>query len=215
MSDNQARPGIRPAVWFIAFAVASILIGFAYIGLKDIRPAQPTAPLEKFATVPPFEFTDQTGAPFGSENLKGKIWVANFIFTRCKGPCPLISTRMADLNTKLNKLRDGVVLVSFTVDPDYDTPEVLTKYGELLGADPAHWKFLTGQPDAIKDFVVKGLLQPLSKEPDGTPAHSQRFVIVDGDGWIRGFQNGEDPEVVQKVMVDIGALLREIPATKK
>ena len=122
---------------------------------------------------------------------------------------------MADLNTKLNKLRDGVVLVSFTVDPDYDTPQVLAKYGELLGANPSHWKFLTGQPDAIKDFVVKGLLQPLSKEPDGTPAHSQRFVIVDGDGWIRGFQNGEDPEVVQKLMMDIGGLLREIPATKK
>ncbi len=215
MSDNQARSGIRPAVWLIAFAVASILIGASYIGLKDIRPAQPSAPLEKFAAVPPFEFTDQTGAPFGSENLKGKIWVANFIFTRCKGPCPLISTRMADLNTKLNKLRDGVVLASFTVDPEYDTPEVLTKYGELLGAGSAHWKFLTGQPDAINDFVVKGLLQPLSKEPDGTPAHSQRFVIVDGDGWIRGFQNGEDPEVVQKVMVDIGELLREVPPTKK
>lgn len=215
MSDRPARPGIRPVVWFIVFAVASALIGLAYLGLKDTRPAAPSVPLEKFAAVPAFQFTDQTGAPFGSENLKGKIWVANFIFTRCKGPCPLISTRMADLNTKLNKIRDGVVLVSFTVDPEYDTPEVLTKYGELLGADPAHWKFLTGQPDAIRDFVVKGLLQPLSKEPDGTPAHSQRFVVVDGDGWIRGFQNGEDPEVVQKLMVDIGGLLRETPSSKK
>jgi protein SCO1/2 len=215
MSDRPARPGIRPFVWVIVFAAAAALIGGAYLVLKDTRPAPPSAPLEKFAQVPAFEFTDQTGTPFGSENLKGKIWIANFIFTRCKGPCPLISTRMADLNTKLNKLRDGVVLVSFTVDPDYDTPEVLTKYGELLGANPAHWKFLTGQPDSIKDFVVKGLLQPLSKEPDGTPAHSQRFVIVDGEGWIRGFQNGEDPEVVQKLMVDIGGLLREGPAAKQ
>jgi protein SCO1/2 len=215
MSDRPARPGIRPFVWVIVFAAAAALIGGAYLVLKDTRPAPPSAPLEKFAQVPAFEFTDQTGTTFGSENLQGKIWIANFIFTRCKGPCPLISTRMADLNTKLNKLRDGVVLVSFTVDPDYDTPEVLTKYGELLGANPAHWKFLTGQPDAIKDFVVKGLLQPLSKEPDGTPAHSQRFVIVDGEGWIRGFQNGEDPEVVQKLMVDIGGLLREGPAAKQ
>jgi cytochrome oxidase Cu insertion factor (SCO1/SenC/PrrC family) len=215
MSDLPARPGIQPIVWVIVFGVASALIGLAYFALKDARPAPPSAPMEKFAAVPAFEFTDQTGAPFGSENLKGKIWVANFIFTRCKGPCPLISTRMADLNTKLNKLRDGIVLVSFTVDPDYDTPEVLSKYGELLGANASHWKFLTGPTDAIKDFVVKGLLQPLSTEPDGTPAHSQRFVIVDGDGWIRGFQNGEDPEVVQKLMVDIGGLLREITPSEK
>jgi len=215
MSDLPARPGIRPVVWVIVFAAAAALIGAAYFSLKDTRPAAPAVPLEKFAAVPAFEFTDQSGAPFGSENLKDKIWVANFIFTRCKGPCPLISTRMADLNTKLNKLRDGVVLVSFTVDPDYDTPEVLSKYGEMLGADPAHWKFLTGDSGAIKEFVVKGLLQPLSKEPDGTPAHSQRFVVVDGEGWIRGFQNGEDPEVVQKLLMDIGGLLRESPASKK
>jgi cytochrome oxidase Cu insertion factor (SCO1/SenC/PrrC family) len=67
----------------------------------------------------------------------------------------------------------------------------------------------------MNEIVVKGLLQPLAKEPDGTPAHSQRFVIVDGDGWIRGFQNGEDPEVVQKLVVDIGRLLRESPASQK
>ena len=215
MSDLPARPGIRPVVWVIVFAVAAALIGGAYLSLKNTRPAEPSAPLEKFAMVPNFQFTDQTGAPFGSENLKGKIWVSNFIFTRCKGPCPLISTRMADLNTKLNKIRDGVELVSFTVDPEYDTPAVLANYGELLGANPANWKFLTGPTTAINDFVVKGLLQPLSKEPDGTPAHSQRFVLVDGEGWIRGFQNGDDPEVVQKLMVDIGELLREIPASKK
>ncbi|MFM8363557.1 MAG: SCO family protein [Verrucomicrobiota bacterium] len=209
MSDLPARPGIRPVVWVIVFAAAAALIGAAYFSLKDTRPAAPSAPLEKFAAVPAFEFTDQTGAAFGSENLQGKIWIANFIFTRCKGPCPLISTRMADLNTKLNKLRDDIVLVSFTVDPGHDTPEVLAKYGELLGANPAYWKFLTGQPDAITDFIVKSLLQPISTEPDGTLAHSQRFVIVDGDGWIRGFQNGDDPEVVQKLMVDIGELLRE------
>jgi protein SCO1/2 len=215
MSDRPARPGIRPFVWVIVFAAAAALIGGAYLVLKDTRPAPPSAPLEKFAQVPAFEFTDQTGTTFGSENLQGKIWIANFIFTRCKGPCPLISTRMAELNGKLKKIHDGVKLASFTVDPEYDTPEVLSKYGANLGANPADWKFLTGTPEATNEIIVKGLLQPISKEPDGTPAHSQRFVIVDGDGWIRGFQNGEDPEVVQKLMVDIGELLRESPASKK
>lgn len=215
MSDSPARPGISPLVWVVAFTATAGLITLAYLGLKDARPALPSAPLEKLAKVPDFQLADQTGTPFGLKNLEGKIWVANFIFTRCKGPCPLISTRMADLHTKLSKTKEGVNLVSFTVDPEYDTPEVLSKYGQLLGADPAVWKLLTGNQDAINSIVVKGLLQPLAKEPDGTPAHSQRFVIVDANGWIRGFREGEDPEVVQKLMVDIGELLRENSTSKK
>ena len=215
MSDLPARSGIKPIFWVIAFVGAAVLIGLAYVSLKNTRPATPSAPLEKLAQVPEFTLTDQTGTAFGSADLKGKIWVANFIFTRCKGPCPLISYRMAELNGKLKKLHDGVKLVSFTVDPEHDFPEVLSKYGVNLAANPADWKFLTGSPEAINGIVVKGLLQPLAKEPDGTPAHSQRFVVVDGEGWIRSFQDGEDPEVVQKLMVDIGELLRESPASQK
>ena len=215
MSDLPARSGIKPVFWVIAFAAAAALIGLAYVSLKNTRPAEPSAPLEKLAPVPEFTLNDQTGAPFGSTELKGKIWVANFIFTRCKGPCPLIITRMAELNGKLKKIHDGVKLTSFTVDPEHDTPKALAAFGQNLAANPADWKFLTGSPEAINAIVVKGLLQPLAKEPDGTPAHSQRFVIVDGEGWIRGFQDGEDPEVVQKLMVDIGELLRENSTTQK
>jgi protein SCO1/2 len=215
MSDLPARSGIKPVVWVIVFVAAALLIGLAYVSLKNTRPAPPATPLEKLAQVPEFTLTDQTGAPFGSADLKGKIWVANFIFTRCKGPCPLITTRMAELNGKLKKIHDGVKLTSFTVDPEHDTPKALAAFGQNLAANPADWKFLTGSPEAINAIVVKGLLQPLAKEPDGTPAHSQRFVIVDGEGWIRGFQEGEDPEVVQKLMVDIGELLRENSATQK
>jgi|Laugresu1bdmlbdd_1035124.scaffolds.fasta_scaffold75741_2 protein SCO1/2 len=215
MSDLPARSGIKPVFWVIAFAAAAALIGLAYVSLKNTRPAEPSAPLEKLAPVPEFTLNDQTGAPFGSTELKGKIWVANFIFTRCKGPCPLIITRMAELNGKLKKIHDGVKLVSFTVDPQHDTPQVLGTLGQNLAANPADWKFLTGSTEAINNIVVKGLLQPLAKEPDGTPAHSQRFVIVDREGCIRGFRDGEDPEVVQKLMVDIGELLRENSASQK
>jgi protein SCO1/2 len=215
MSDLPARSGIKPAVWVVVFVTASLLIGLAYVSLKNTSPAEPLAPLEKLAQVPDFTLTDQTSAPFGSADLKGKIWVANFIFTRCKGPCPLIITRMAELNGKLKKIHDSVKLASFTVDPEHDTSQVLANLGQNLAANPADWKFLTGTPDAINEIVVKGLLQPLAKEPDGTPAHSQRFVIVDGEGWIRSFHEGEDPEIVQKLIVDIGTLLRENSATQK
>jgi protein SCO1/2 len=216
MSEIPARPGIPRIGWVVAFLVAGGLIGLAYVNLKSTRPPSLPSNLEKISQVPAFQLIDQTGKSITLEDLKGKIWAANFIFTRCKGPCPITVLRMQDLNTKLKKVRGNVELVTFTVDPEYDTPEILKTFSEPLGADPASWKFLTGMPDAIQKIVVTGLLQPLAKEPDGTPAHSTRVVLVDADGWLRGYQDGLDPEAVQKLMVDIGELLREgSTATKK
>ncbi len=197
----------------MAFLAAAGLIGLAYVNLKSTRPPSLPSNLEKISQVPVFQLTDQTGKSITLEDLKGKIWAANFIFTRCKGPCPITVLRMQDLNTKLKKVRGNVELVTFTVDPEYDTPEILKTFSEPLGADPASWKFLTGTPDAIQKIVVTGLLQPLAKEPDGTPAHSSRIVLVDREGWLRGYHDGLDPEAVQKLMVDIGELLREKPTT--
>jgi protein SCO1/2 len=197
--------------WVIAFLAMATVIALAYTSFRGTRIQPIPAHLEPISPVPDFQFTDQSGKPFGLADLKGKIWVANFIFTRCKGPCPITVLRMQDLNTKLKKVRGNVELVTFTVDPEYDTPEILKTFSEPLGADPASWKFLTGTPDAIQKIVVTGLLQPLAKEPDGTPAHSSRIVLVDGKGWLRGYHDGLDPEAVQKLMVDIGELLRENP----
>jgi len=215
MSETSARRGIPRILWVAAFLVTGALIALAYTNLKNTAPPATGGDLEKIGEVPDFRLADQTGRPVTREDLKGKIWVANFIFTRCKGPCPLSSQRMSELNTKLKKARGDVELISFTVDPVHDTPAVLATYGASLGADPANWKFLTGTPEDIQSIVVKGLLQPIAKEPDGTPAHSTRFVIVDANGWLRGYHDGLDPEAVQKLMVDIGELLRENPPSKK
>ena len=214
MSEIPARPGIPRIGWVVAFLAAAGLIGLAYVSLKSTRPPALPSNLEKISKVPGFQLTDQTGKSITLEDLKGKIWAATFIFTRCKGPCPITVLRMQDLNTKLKKVRGNVELVTFTVDPEYDTPEILKTFGEQQGADPASWKFLTGTPDAIQKIVVTGLLQPIAKEPDGTPAHSTRIVLVDREGWLRGYQDGLDPEAVQKLMVDIGELLRENSSAK-
>lgn len=213
MSKIPARPGIPRIGWIVAFLAAAGLIGLAYVNLKSTRPPSLPSNLEKISQVPAFQLTDQAGKSITLEDLKGKIWAANFIFTRCKGPCPITVLRMQDLNTKLKKVRGNVELVTFTVDPEYDTPDILKAFSEPLGADPAFWKFLTGTPEAIQKIVVTGLLQPIAKEPDGTPAHSSRIVLVDGEGWLRGYHDGLDPEAVQKLMVDIGELLREKPTT--
>ncbi len=210
MSEPEERPaGIPRLSWAIAFIAASMLIAVAFNNLRSTRPYVVPRHLEKISQVPAFKLTDQTGRTVTLDDLKGKIWVANFIFTRCKGPCPLSTLRMAELNKRLSKARKEVQLISFTVDPDHDTVPVLAEYAKASEADPSYWQFLTGPSADINDIVVKGLLQPLAKEPDGTPAHSTRFVMVDANGWLRGYQDSADPEVLQKLMIDLGDLLRE------
>ena len=209
MSDAEGRPSIPRLGWAVAFIAATMAIAFAYANLKSIRPHTVPEHLQKIAEVPAFRLTDQEGRTVTLEDLKGKIWVANFIFTRCKGPCPLTTLRMSEISKTLKKTRGEVQLISFTVDPEYDTPTVLNEFAKQLGANPATWRFLTGTKGDVENIVVKGMLQPLAKEPDGTPAHSTRIVLVDGNGWLRGYREGTDSEVVQKLMVDIGDLIRE------
>jgi len=205
-SDPTPRR-IPPWVW----GVASVTIALGLAGASFLlRNASPSGvPLERLAKVPDFRLTAQDGSQVTGAGLEGKIWVANFIFTRCQGPCPLMSSRMAELNKKIGKARDAVTLVTISVDPVHDQPGVLSGYAAKLGADPAHWKFLTGSPEDVRALLVKGLLQSLAVAPDGTPEHTTRFVVVDGQGWMRALQDGTDPEVVQKLLIDIGSLIRE------
>ncbi len=215
--DESQTPARIPRLgWVIAFLVITMLIAWAYTQFSaDIRARRTASRLERLAPAPEFQFTAQDGSAVSSADFKGKIWVANFIFTRCAGPCPIMTTRMAALNQALGGKTQDVELVSFTVDPDYDTPEVLKEYGKQVGATPERWKFLTGPKDQIETTVMKGFLQALAKEPSGAPVHSTRFVLVDRDGWIRGFPDGNDPEIAQKLLMDIGDLLREAPGVGK
>lgn len=166
--------------------------------------------LDRFKAIPEFSLTTQEGKPLSLDDLKGKIWVANFIFTRCPGPCPAISARMAELHSQIAQAKaDDVRLVSFSVDPENDTPEVLATYAKAFNADPARWSFLTGEPAKVQEIVEKGFLQSVVPGGDEGPTHSVRFVVVDGEGIMRSYHDGTDPEVVQKLLMDIGALLRE------
>lgn len=210
-------PRIPRLGWVIAFLVATTLIAWSYLQFQGaMRARAPISPrLERYAPAPEFQFTAQDGSKVTKDDLKGRVWVANFVFTRCLGPCPVMTSRMAELNQKLGAKAGDVNLVSFTVDPEFDTPEVLKAYGEKVGARPERWKFLTGPKAQIDDTIVKGFLQALSKDQEGMPVHSTRFVLVDKDGWIRGFQDGNDPEVVQKLLMDIGDILREPAGTAR
>ncbi len=157
-----------------------------------------------------FDLTDQTGAAFGSADLAGSFYVADFIFTSCAGVCPTMTSAMAGLYREYqgdNRIR----FVSITVDPATDTPEHLAEYAEKFGADPAQWKFLTGDLMHIESVAREQFLLGSGGEPVN---HSPRFVLVDESGAIRGFYDGTDPESVAMLRGDLARFLGH-PASQR
>ena len=168
-------------------------------------------PIRSYGTVPNFQLTNQNNQPFGSTQLAGKIWIADFIFTSCPGPCPMVSSRMSELQRPLEKT--DVHLVSFSVDPEKDTPEVLRGYADKLKAQPARWDFLTGSKSTIYDLSKNGFKLAVSdgSEEAGVPVHSTRIVLVDRHGEIRGYYEATAADAVTKLLADTSHLLREQP----
>ena len=167
--------------------------------------------IQSYGSVPSFQLTNQDGRPFGSSNLAGKIWIADFIYTTCPGPCPMISSRMSELQKPLQKT--DVHLVSFSVNPEKDTPEVLRGYADKLQAEPGRWDFLTGAKPAIYKLSHDGFKLAVSDGSDaqGIPVHSTRIVLVDRHGQIRGYYDATEPEAITKLLADTNHLLREQP----
>jgi protein SCO1/2 len=152
--------------------------------------------LQTFYPVPDFSLMDQTDKTVTLQELKGKVWVADFIFTNCGGTCPVMTEKMRKLEETLPV---NIRLVSFTVDPNRDTSKVLAAYAAEHGATRERWLFLTGDKQMLYDICIKGFKLPLEDDA-GTPlepiTHSTRFVLVDKQGQIRGYYSGtEEPEL--------------------
>ena len=164
-----------------------------------------TAGLDAFGTVPDFALTDQTGQRFAGKSMRGKVWVANFMFTNCMGPCPRMASRLHQIQQETAALA-GVEIVSFTIDPANDTPVVLAAYAKQHAASPERWHFLTGPQSALHQ-----LSRNVFKlgDVDGTLTHSTRFVLVDRAMEIRRSYDSFDPDDMKKLATDIGALSRE------
>lgn len=160
-----------------------------------------------------FSLTERSGQTVRLADLHGKVWVASFLFTRCCTGCPRIS---ADLLALQKNLPADAVIVSFSVDPEYDTPEVLKAYADGLGADSKRWLFLTGKQEEIyrliKDSFHVGVEQNQGKarKPGNEVTHSNRLVLVDRQGHIRGWDfDGTNPDDVPRLRKRIEELLRE------
>jgi len=165
------------------------------------------ASLPILGTVPPFALTERAGSPLRSDDLAGHVWVADFVFTRCPDFCPALTSRFARLQDRLGAAADPVRLVSFSVDPTHDTPEVLQGYATRAGARTG-WFFVTGPRDTVAAILRDGF--HVAYADDGPPAtpitHSDRFVLIDRTLHIRGYYHGTDEADVDRLVRDATAL---------
>lgn len=202
---------------WIPVALASAVAIVVLAALALWRLSGPSA-LPVLATAPAFSLTDQEGRTVSSDQLRGKVAIVGFIYTSCPDICPMLTNQMRGLQLKLKDaglLGTEAQLLSITVDPERDTPAVLTQYAKEHGAETATWRFLTGDPEAIRQTIVKGFLLPVEKEmaaadshnhgstasattpsaPDPQQTynvnHSGKIALVDKTGQIRAYYDGE------------------------
>ncbi len=198
----------------VLLVLAGLLIAVRTIATmrEEVRMINSPPPPMTHIVVPEFSLTRHDGEPFGLTNLKGKVWIADFIFTRCAGPCPKMTQRMASLQTVLAGY-DNVAFVSFSVDPQHDTPEVLTNYAKHFSSDLKNWSFLTGDRDAIFDLCLRGFRLSVSEDPDADYddmiIHSTKFALVDEDGKIRGYYEGSEDADITRLVNDVSKLAQQ------
>lgn len=169
------------------------------------------SPLPLIAPVPSFSLTERSGEIVTDGDLRGRVWVVDFVFTTCAGPCPEMSMRMRSLQGTLKETERDVTLVTISVDPATDTPKVLARYADKYHAEADRWLFLTGESESeIRTLVLDGFLQALSPATERSPIiHSTRFVMVGRNGHIRGFHDGLDVSVRDQLLHDLDKLLNE------
>lgn len=188
-------------------SLSSIVLGLSVsLAAVVLAGCAAKASLPSYSSVPDFTLTDQNGAKFASAaQLKGSVWIADFIYTTCPGPCPRMSSQMHQVQTALAGL-DGFRLVSFTVDPEHDSPAVLQDYSKLFHAQPGVWFFLTGPQPALqhlsRDVFMLG-------DVNGSLQHSTRFVLMDRNSKVRGFYLLEEPDALTRLIADAKGLLKE------
>jgi protein SCO1/2 len=175
--------------------------------------------LRRLGQVPAFEFRSEDGAAFSSASLAGQVWVADFFFTRCSQACPLMTSRMREVEAAI--VSDPTLLarariVSFSLDPTHDTPEVLSEYARHNGVDPRCWRLLTGAPDAIRELCESGFhliaggasSTDMPGDAETRVMHSDRFALVDGKGQIRGmYRPTAEPDDMDRLLRDLRSLV--------
>jgi protein SCO1/2 len=194
----SARPRLLVLIIFgIPFTLGMAIVTYWYISNR----VEKKVLLPTYGTVPEFRLTSEERSPVSRRQLLGKITIADFIFTQCAGACPVMSSKMSELQQSL--LADPhAQFVSISVDPETDTPEVLRQYAKQYGAVSGRWRFLTGDRTAIYGLTRDGFHLGLDIEGDSAIIHSQKFVLIDQEAGIRGYYDMDDSDAVRSLLHD-------------
>ncbi len=204
LNEEQRKLAKSTLPWIV---LGLIVIGIAVLNLWLIfnKKSELTAK-DVSASVPDFSLTNQQGQPLGLSDLHGKIWVADFIFTHCPTICPVMTQEMANLQSEFEL--EPIYFVSFTVDPERDTPETLLRYAVQYGADGKRWHFLTGEKDQIYQLANEGFKLAAAQHGGGFP-HSTKFALVTPDGNIHGYYDSRSKPAMIRLRNDVKTLLRK------
>lgn len=213
----------KPVAWTVLIGLTlmiGLLLCLAVLLLLGRSSTTASTALPVIGPVADFTLTNQNNTAATLADLKGRVWIADIIFTRCAGPCPEMTRKMRELQDAL-PAKSETALITLTTDADYDTPEILGRYAQRFGADTRRWQFLTGDKVEIANLAIDSLkLTAMAKKPEERTdpvdlfVHSTIFVIVDKQGRLRGaFQTVGDgvnwPEMKQQILRAVDALERE------
>jgi protein SCO1/2 len=205
--------GFRKVVTILTLAMAAVVVVLGVVSWKRSGELG-SAAIPVYGIVPPFSLTERSGRAIQLSDLRGQVWIVDFVFTTCPGPCPLMTSRMQRLQEEF-KSKGDVRLVSVTVDPETDSPEVLSKYANDFHADANRWLFLTGPRKAIHALATDGLHLAMERNtnralsPEGPIIHSTQFVLVDRLRRIRGYFDSTEEESLRRLIGDVNRLLGE------
>jgi protein SCO1 len=203
---SQTQKWITIGLWVTVVLAGAGLVAMMTVAAKRRPAAAPPAgvaqpaKLETLYDVPPFELTDQDGKPFAKKELSGKVWIAAFVFTHCAGPCPQMTLKMVELQKDVK--RPDVGFLSFTVDPERDTPEVLKKYAAHFGADESRWRLLTGPKQAMHDVAAGMKVAAAEASGDQPITHSTFFLLIDKSSKIVGAYGNSNPDEMKRLAND-------------
>lgn len=195
---------LNKTFWFIF-----VLFGFSYPIIKSLNRELPND-LPVIFKLQDYKLTNEFGKPFGSGELKGKIYLASFIFTSCPTACPMSMKKLQRVQKRLRGLGTKVAMVTFSVDPETDTPNVLYKYSRRFKANPYVWSFLTGPKKDVRSVIVNNFKVAMGEKTPGMMdiAHSEKIFLVDGNGKVRGLYS-MDKQHIDQLMIDVGILVNK------
>ena len=181
----------------VAGVLAGVLVVSAFSILwkrEALKGVLSASNLPVYARVPEFKLTERSGRQVRLRDLKGVPWIADFVFTRCAGICPMMTSKMSALAREMPEAR----LVSFSVDPEYDSPEVLAGYAKNYDADSDRWFFLTGPRETLNTVTIELHMNKI----DEPMMHSASFVLIDAAGTVRGYYDSNDSDALEKLKRD-------------